>query len=171
MDTNQAICIPYSSCSNPTVRIERENGPFYRYSTIERVDLLHVMMNPEWISEPTDFPVCPPPSSPNPLVEHKHNRKHAHQQTTISDLIDSHRIRRIYKERKRVHGGSHALHNAVWPAAFLHHDCEQPRHHESCLLLGSGFTQPPPPPSYDGGPLCKSTQALANNRGDSRSSR
>jgi hypothetical protein len=74
MDTNQAICIPYSSCSNPTVRIERENGPFYRYSTIERVDLLHVMMDPEWISEPTDFPVCPPPSSPNPLIEHKHNR-------------------------------------------------------------------------------------------------
>jgi hypothetical protein len=43
-------------------------------ATIERVDLLHVMMDPEWISEPTDFPVCPPPSSPNPLIEHKHNR-------------------------------------------------------------------------------------------------
>jgi hypothetical protein len=74
------------------------------------------------------------------------SHKHAHQQTTISDLIDSHRIRRIYKDRKRVHGGSSALHKAVWPAAFLHHDCEQPRHHESCLLLGSGFKQPPPPP-------------------------
>jgi len=98
------------------------------------------------------FPPSAYGSCLDPPTTHQHKTANTPTSTNlISDLIDSHRIRRIHKtgrgplfailRTESVRRMQH-LHQ------FLHHDFgggqQQPRHYESsCIRIG--FTQPPPP--------------------------
>ena len=86
---------------------EKENDDFFSWSIIcySRLLVFHAIGSSTRNDEPrvdlrTDglSSLSSVEASPNPPI--KHNHKHAHQQNTISDLIDSHRIRRIHKDTK-----------------------------------------------------------------------